>query len=96
MSDLFKINEMGAIIITERKKNPSDHLSLPLYLQQDSHQKRLPQPCEIRVKRIVNLNNSPWVTTTTDLLTIDHDLLFGTYDCEWEEGLCSAEVKRWA
>jgi len=47
-----------------------------LQVGQMGHQQGLPQPGEIAVVRILDLDDTPRVPTTTDGFPVDHELLF--------------------
>lgn len=53
-----------------------------LQIGQVGHQQRLPQPREIAVVRVLNLDDTPGVTTTADVLAVDHELFLRADDCE--------------
>lgn len=58
-----------------------------LQIRQVGVQQSRPEPSEIRMLGVVDLDYSPWVTATSDLLTVGIDDLFRADDGEWEEGL---------
>jgi hypothetical protein len=64
-----------------------------LQIRQMSHQQRLLQPAEIAMSRVVHLNDSPRVTTTSDGFPIEHEILFRANNSKGEEVL-RAKSKR--
>lgn len=53
-----------------------------LQIGQVGHQQSLPQPGEIAVVRVLNLDDTPGVTTTADVFAIDHELFLRADDGE--------------